>query len=58
MGHAPEYNTEVGPPSGDRLKVSDLSVMNSRFHKWMVDVLGELDAEREMCVTGGDGGFT
>jgi hypothetical protein len=46
------------PPSGDKLKVLERSVMNSRSPEWMVDVLGELDAKQKMCVAGGNDGLT
>jgi hypothetical protein len=36
-------------PSGDELKLSQWSGMNSRSSKWMVDVLSELDAEPSGC---------
>jgi hypothetical protein len=41
------------PPSGDRLKVSKQSVINSRSLEWMVNILGELDAEQKTSVAGG-----
>jgi hypothetical protein len=37
------------PLSGDGLKLSKRSVMNSRSLKWMVDVLSELDPEKSGC---------
>jgi hypothetical protein len=45
----PSTTVPKSTPSGDGLKLSERSAMNSRSLKWMADVLTELDAKQSGC---------